>query len=317
MSYEPFRGWRGWDGVVFLKSASAEHVRLLEALHARDVPVIFDANVNYYEVYGPEHYTGMLPTPEQTGVATEITRRASAVIADSEFLEGLCRRHNARVCWIPDSVRMDLVPAYAPWVSNGKPLRLLWSGEAVKLFELLAVEPVLRRFRSWIELVLVTNDLTALSRWRAGYRERFEDLLGVVPHRIVAFRSIPALLQVYAAGGLVISPRFLDNSYNLGHTEWKITLGMACGRLAVCSAVPSYERVAERSGGRGIRICRTPEEWESVLDALLAGKLELGDEEAAARAVVERHYATDVVARAHVSFVRDVVEGRHGDRVSA
>ena len=113
-------------------------------------------------------------------------------------------------------------------------------------------------------------------------------MLAQVPHEFVTFRSIPELLARYAAGGVLISPRFLDNSYNLGHTEWKITLGMACGRLAFCSPVPSYADVAARSGGRGLRICANDAEWDAALDA---------------RATVEQHYSTPVVAAQHAELL--------------
>lgn len=314
VAYEAFRRWRRYDAVIVLKSVSPEHVRFVEALADRRVPAIFDANVNYYEAHGEEHYAGMLPTAEQIGCAVALTRTAAAVIADSEFLRDTCARHNPTVTWIPDNVPMALVPNAAPGRRDARPLRLLWSGQAVKLFELLAIEEPLRAHARHVELVLVTNDLSALERWRPGHRARFERLMSDVPHQVIPFRSIPHLLEVYAGGGLLIAPRFLDNSYNLGHTEWKITLGMAGGRVALASPLPSYRTVAARAGGRGIRICAGVDAWESALDETLAGGFDWEGEEAAARAVVERHYATDVVAREHATFVRRIAarEGQGG-----
>ena len=111
---------------------------------------------------------------------------------------------------------------------------------------------------------------------------------------------------MYSHGGVFISPRFLDNTYNLGHTEWKITLPMACGRVALGSALPSYLDVAERSAGHGLRICREAAHWRESLDAILSGGFDFESEENAAREVVERHYSTPVVATSHVQFIKEI-----------
>ena len=186
---------------------------------------------------------------------------------------------------------------------------LLWSGEAVKLFEILSVEDILKKYSSRIELVLVTNDLSALERWGPAYQERFESLLGRLSHKIIPYQSIDQLFQVYSQGGVIISPRFLDNSYNLGHTEWKITLGMACGRMTLASPIPSYTTVAERAGGKGIRICHTGADWERNLAELLDPNFDWESEEIQARKVVEKHYATEKVAKTHAAFVNEIVKG--------
>jgi glycosyltransferase involved in cell wall biosynthesis len=307
--HEVFRPWRRYEALVFLKAMGPESLALLRRRRALGTLALFDANVNYYEREGREHYRGMLPTEAQRDQAIAMTREADAVIADSEVLRERCRAYNAAVTWIPDSVDLDRVPAPAPWQPRAGRLPLLWSGEAVKLFELLAIEEVLLRHAARVELVLVTNDLAALGRWTGDHRARFEALLARVPHRIVPYRGIAPLFAVYAQGGVLVSPRFLDNSYNLGHTEWKVTLGMACGRMALASPVPSYVTLAARAGHRGIRICATPEDWDRALAALLAGDVDRPAEEAAARGVVARHYATPVVARAHAALLTALLAG--------
>lgn len=299
--------WRRYDILIFLKAMGEHNLERLAAAQSRGVQAIFDVNVNYFERTGREYYAGMLPTEQQQTDVIDMSRTADAIITDSRFLESVCRRYNRRVRWVPDNVDLEQVPEIRPWRIGAGPLRLLWSGESVKLFEFLAIEDVLRAYASKIELVLVTNSLSRLDCWYPPYRERFQSLLRDVPHRIIPYRSLQHLFEVYGQGGVLVSPRFLDNSYNLGHTEWKITLGMACGRMALCSAVPSYVDVAERSGGRGIRICRTQEDWEQALESLLSARVDLEAEERAARRVVETYYSTAVVARAHSAFLREIV----------
>lgn len=313
LEHQFYRPWKSYDAIVFLKSMGTKSMRVLREFRDRGRPAVFDANVNYYDGgHGDEYYEKMLPSTQQQQDATEITRAVDGVIADSEVIKVACQPHNGNVAWIPDHVRMDLLPPYQPW-RPGKRIRLLWCGEAVKLFEFLAVEEVLRAYSNLIELVIITNDLQALNRWSGDYKDRFEKLLRDVSHEIIRYESPLQLFDIYSAGGVFVSPRFLDNAYNLGHTEWKITLAMACGRIVLCSPVPSYVKVARRSGYKGIRICADRADWQSGLDAILSGEANIQEEEACASQVVREHYSTQVVAGNHSRFLRRVLAGAGGE----
>ncbi|MEI9897649.1 MAG: hypothetical protein WDN28_28265 [Chthoniobacter sp.] len=197
---------------------------------------------------------------------------------------------------------MRQVPARRSWKIGAK-LDLLWSGEAVKLFELLRIETVLRKFSSRLRTGPgdeqshrarpVVRAMEEPLR-RAACRHRAHD------HSIRIRRRAPADLRPW--GGIFISPRFLDNSYNWGHTEWKITLPMACGRIALGSPLPSYRDVAERSGGRGLRLCESDEDWEAALEAVLSGRIDLRPRKRRPEQWWRSHYSTPVVAAAHAKL---------------
>jgi glycosyltransferase involved in cell wall biosynthesis len=308
LRHEIYRPWRRYDALLFLKSMGPRSLALLERARARGRVTIFDANVNYYELGGREHYQGMLPTERQRDDAIAITESADAIIADSEFIGERCRRYNATVEWITDSVRLDLVPPVRPWTRRDGRLPLVWSGEAVKLLEFLAIEDVLRRYARHLELIAVSSPVSQLDRLIPEHRQRLRLLLDVLPHTLLPFQGFPELFHVYARGAVVPSPRFLDNPYNFGHTEWKLTQAMACARMALASPVPSYVILAERADHRGIRVCRTPDEWDDAFDGILSGRIDLEAEGAAARAVVERHYSTAVVGAQHSAFLRSRLE---------
>jgi glycosyltransferase involved in cell wall biosynthesis len=155
--------------------------------------------------------------------------------------------------------------------------------------------------------VLITNSLDALNRWRGDAKQRFFKLLNRIQHRIIPFKSIDQLFNIYGEGGIMVSPRYLDNAYNMGHTEWKVTLAMACGRIVLCSPVPSYVVVQQRAKGAGIRVCSDSETWEEELDSLLDNRIDRIDEERAAKQVVETYYATPVVAKEHAEYVRKIM----------
>jgi glycosyltransferase involved in cell wall biosynthesis len=309
--YEIYRPWRRYDAVIFLKAMDTRAINLLRRMRRRGIPAIFDANVNYYELGGTEYYTRMLPIEAQRRQAIQMSTEATAVIADSEYIGDRCRRYNANVRWIPDNVRIDLVPTYRPYRFKTGKLRLLWCGQAVKLCDLLRIESILKAFAHHIELLIVTNSLSELDRIHPEYRVRLETLLNAVGCRVMRYIDPLHLFDVYAEGGVFLSPRFLDSPYNMGHTEWKIALPMACGRSVLCSPVPSYEIVSERAAA-GIRVLRSDEEWRQAMEAVLAGECDLAREEEGAREVIGSYYSTEVVARDHTKFVKSVIgEGHH------
>lgn len=306
--YEIYKPWRSYHAVVFLKSMGAECAALAERLKRAGTRVVFDLNVDYLTPAGGQfYYDGMAPTPEQHAAAHAMLRASDLVIADSSHLAAVAAQHHARVAWIADNVEMRLAPPWHEWRREGR-LPLLWSGEAAKLFELLAIGQPLLRNAGRIRLVLVTSALAALGRWPAAQRERFEALLARVEHEIIPFRSIPQLFTIYAQGGIFIAPRFLDNTYNMGHTEWKITLPMACGRGVLASPVPSYADFARVSDGKGLRLCANDAEWEAAIDGAVRGGLFSPAEEAAAREAVQAHYSTEVIARRHRDLLAALIE---------
>ena len=308
LRYELYRPWRRYDALVFVKAMGPRDRALRDRARRAGLQTVFDANVNYYDRDGTFYYDGMAPTEQQRREAEDMTRGCDAVIADSRFLAERCAALNPVVRWIPDNINLELVPPRGPAAAGSGPLELVWSGQAVKLFELLAIEEELRGLGARIRLTLVTNSLNALDSWKPDLRARFDRLLADVPHRIQPYTSVADLLAFYAAHRCIcLSPRFADNSYNLGHTEWKITLAMACGQLALAGPVPSYRDVAERSGGAGVWLCATAEEWRAAFDRLLEGRLDWTAEEAAARKVVEKHYATEAVAAEHAVFMKGVL----------
>lgn len=310
--YELYRPWRSYKAVVFIKSMDAPCRDLAEALRQNGVYTVFDANVDYFTpASGISYYAGMAPTPNQRDESCAMARTCNAVIADSRYLREKVLPFNANVMWIPDNIPDTWITDKSIWrPSPGERLTLLWSGEAVKLFELLRIEGVLRRLRDYIRLRLVTGSLDALSRIHEPWQGRLRRLLTDLECEVLPFKDIPALLALYDQGGVCISPRFLDNSYNMGHTEWKISLAMARGRVAVASPQPSYCDLQDKAGGLGVRICDEDVEWDAAMDSMLTGNFNWEEEQRRACAVVRQYYATSVVAVDHVDWLTALVNNR-------
>jgi len=308
LHYELYRPWRKYVGVIFLKSMGKKCEYLAMKLKSRGVKTIFDTNVDYFTpASGTFYYEGMAPTVEQRQTAIEMAGLCDAVIGDSKYLTKIASKYNSRVKWIPDNVQNGLITSENSWKPGQSKIPLLWSGASIKLFELLLISDILIQYSGDISLKFVTNSLDALDSWYPPYKKHFLGLLNQVQHEFIPFTSVEDLMEIYSAGGVCISPRFLNNTYNQAHTEWKISLAMARGRVALCSGVPSYVDVFERAGGVGIRICKNDEKWRRAFEEILSSDFDWEKEQEAAMKVVGEYYSTEVVAQMHADFLNEIL----------
>ena len=306
--YDVYKPWRRYDALVFLKSMGQRAESLARRYRDAGKPVVFDANVNYYTIQGTEHYKGMLPTLEQKTQAIAMTNIASTVVADSQYIvRQIARFRHGSVKWIPDNVETDITPLITKRAKR-KRLRLVWCGESIKLFEFLVIENVLREVAQHIELVIVTNADANHARWRSDYAYRLKKLFAELQVEMIRYTGLDALFEVYNNADIVVSPRFLDNSYNLGHSEWKISLGLSCGCPALVSAVPSYVNVAERSSEKVVTLCAAAEDWHKSLNRLLIDGVDHGVRQSARQVVID-HYSSRIIANEHVKLWAQIFEG--------
>ncbi len=310
LSYEVYRPWQRYDAIVFLKSMNAEAFRLALQCQKRNIPTVFDLNVDYLSTpAGTYYYHGMAPTVEQNHQARAMARTCKAVIADSSLLKEIALEYNDNTVWIPDCIEDRYIHRSSKWrPSKNEPLPLLWCGEAVKLFDLLVVEDALRSHSKRFVLRIITNSISAIERLFTPWRDRLKKLLHDLNVEIIPFQSIENLLSCYDRGGIFISPRFLDSSYNIGHTEWKITLPMARGRLALCSPLQSYMDVARFADDQGIRICNSLDDWHHAFEELSESSFDWDNQQENACHVVRSHYSASIVASIHGNFMKKLLE---------
>lgn len=310
LQYDLFRPWKRYDAVIFLKSMNDESILLARRCRERKINTIFDLNVDYFSpASGIYYYEGMAPTVEQSEQARRMAMICNAIIADSNWLKSVAQQFHQVAIRIPDIVPDIFFQGGCYWQPElNKPIPLLWSGEAVKLFDLLLIEDVLRFFRKRIILRIITNSLEAIDRIFQPWQEKLKKLLNDLQVEIIPFKSLSQLLGIYDQGGVFISPRFLDNTYNMGHTEWKITLPMARNRLVLCSPQPSYKDVALLSQGKGIRICSTNGKWFDAFNEIMKVDFDWQNEQKTTRDLVKNHYSATVVIKMHVDFMRQVLQ---------
>lgn len=309
--YELFRSWRKYDVVIFLKSMGEDCIGLAKKLKKNGVVTIFDANVDYFTAAsGTFFYHGMAPTEQQQEAAKRMAGICDAVIADSRHIAKNVSEYNQRVVCITDNVPTQMIGISNDQKqidSNGK-ITLVWCGQAVKLFELLAIKNSLLEMSKTIQLKIITNKLSAIKKWYTPYQHDFSQLLKQLSHEIIPFHSVESLLSVFDQGGVFIAPRFLNNSYNMGHTEWKIALPMARGRIVLCSPLLSYQDVANHSNDLGIRLCRNKEDWDETFCELSSSAFNWKKEQNGATEVIRRSYSTEKVGNDHFQFVMSMLQ---------
>jgi glycosyltransferase involved in cell wall biosynthesis len=288
---ELYRPDRRYDVVVFVKAMDERSQAEADLVRGRGGRVVFDANVNYYEIWGEYDLPGTKPTPEQQADALAMTRDAHAVVADSSYILDIVRRLNAKAAWIPDNVDTRLFrPRRRP--RDRGPVRLVWSGRSHKAKPLLELRRPLSDLDG-VELVVVSDrEPDVIGPLREATQVTFEPF------------SLRGYARLLRECDVIVSPKRLVNGYELGHTEWKITLGMACGLPAVASPQRSYVEAISHGGG-GI-VADGPDEWREAIERLVEDpelRRELGGR---ARATVEARYATDVVAPRYLELLRSL-----------
>jgi glycosyltransferase involved in cell wall biosynthesis len=209
-------------------------------------------------------------------------------VADSSYLVEIVRKHTDRTSCIPDNVDMRMFRPPGRRSKGRRPLRLVWSGMAHKARHLLVVRDVLSSVNG-LELLIVSNEPP----------EALAELKEVVPYTFEQF-SLRGYARLLRHCDVIVSPKRLRNGYELGHSEWKITLGMATGLPAIASPQQSYVEAIEHRGG-GI-VAEGDAEWRTALDRLRDPGLrgELGER---ARETVLERYATQVVARQYADLL--------------
>jgi len=281
-----------YDIVIFVKAMDKSCQDEARRIQSYSGKVIFDANVNYYEIWGTYDVEGTKPTPEQQSDAIAMTTHADWVVADSTYLLNVIQNYNTSVSWVPDNVDLNTFKGTRTH-QDKHPIRLVWSGVSKKAQPLLFLLEVFESLQD-VELVLVSD--------------AHPDVIDTL-HKVLRCHFVPYSNRRYAhtlqTCDIIISPKNLINGYEMGHTEYKITLGMAHGLPAVGSPQQSYREAIEYKSG-GI-IADTPDEWHRALQTLCASAEQRTQIGLAAQQTVKERYATHVVARRYLDVLKELI----------
>jgi len=286
---------RTYDVVLFVKAMDETCQRELERIRGYGGVTVFDANVNYYESWGEFDIPGTRPTDTLRDMALWMTREANWIVADSTYLKEIIEPINKRVTVVPDNVDMNVYGTVKNHQSKDH-VRLVWSGVAKKAVHLTLITEAFQAFEN-LELVLVSDEEPPVQKILEPH----------IPCRFIRF-SESSYAQALKDCDIIISPKRLNNSYAMAHTEYKITLGMATGLPAIASPQKSYvEAIGYKGGGC---IAASTSEWVDALKMLSTDHHKRKDLGQRAHETVRDHYSTAVIARRYGDLIVTLIKDR-------
>lgn len=272
---------------IIMRWQDADAYELINKLRNHDVKTILDVCVNYFD--GPVEFTeGYGVSKVQVEEMRRIAPVADVITCSSTYIQERASELNPRAICIPDSINLEhfrLRKKSGDY--SGRIPRAIWAGHSVKASEVVDLYPILRQ--RGIPLTVISNQKISIPG----------------PHRFIpwSYQSFPENIM---GGDFCISPRRTDNSYDLGHSHFKIGVFMAQGVPALCSALPSYvELIGKTNGGM---ICQSHLDWVKVLDKILEDRNSLWRWSTGAYEGM-RCYSTANIAMSYMEVFETLVSG--------
>ena len=293
--HEIYRDDQSYDAVVFLKSGLRQIERfekIASELKKRHIPFLYDLNVNYLEVWGEFIEDYLRPTSAHIAHAFAMFDMADGVVADSGYLGQVAAKYHANVNVVPDNVNLKHHRYTKIHRNSSEDLVVGWCGVSVKSYHLKSIEKVLKKIYDCRKVhYLFISD---------GQLKYPPD----VPYELRIFNYDRFPKDIFECD-ICISPKVLNNSYEFGHTEFKITTFMAQSVPPVVSPQPSYVE-AVRHGQNGYLVY-TDEEWETHIKALIDDPALRNRMGLAAANMVRERYASFVVAKRYASALQSIL----------
>lgn len=236
------------DIAIFFRIQDRNAQSIMEEMKKKGTKTIFNVVVNYYERVGNLNKVSI--SDQQISDCIRMTELADKVIVSSRFLLGPASRHNKNTVYIPDTVSREHFRCTKRREDFFKDvLDLRWAGHAVKASFLNDFYPAFKD---------LPVKFTVIAEKRPDLDFPFEFIKW-------DYRSFP---QDITAGDICISPRIIDNSYDQGHSNFKIMVFLAQGVPALVSPQDSYLEVI-RDHYNGF-VCEGIDQWRERVIYLLS-----------------------------------------------
>lgn len=275
------------DIAVLIRWHDAGAYDLVSRLKDRKAKTVLDLCVNYFDETGtfPGGYCVSKPLVEEV---RKITPSVDMVICGSEYIRQRALEFNPNCVYLPESIdAQHFVYKKKQREFDRQIPRAIWSGQSVKSFEVAELYPLLEKRR--IPLTIISNNKPEMPG----------------PYHYIPW-SYYTFPRNIVKGDFCISPRRTDNTYDMGHSHFKIGAFMAQGVPTLAAPLPSYREVIEKT--RGGRICESGLAWEEALDEVLADRDILWQWSQAAYEGM-RSYSTENVAKKYAETFEHLASG--------
>ena len=261
---------------------------LVNQLNDRKVKTILDLCVNYFDETQSchQHYGARM---EQVHQAKRITPTVDLVICGSEYIRQKAAEFNKNSVYIPESVDYrHFTHRKSQHDFNQRTLRIIWSGQAVKAKEVADIYPLLEK---------KDTSLTIIS-------DKKPNMPGIYEYLPWSYYTFPKSILL---GDICISPRRIDNAYDLGHSHFKIGVFMGQGVPALASPLPSYKEIISTTNGG--KICHSADEWATTLNEILEDRNTLWQWSQAAYDGIRNTYSTELVVDKYIKTFELLLAG--------
>jgi len=273
------------DIAVLIRWQDESAFGLVKRLRERNVKTVLDLCVNYFDE------TGIFPggygvSSIQVEEVKKIASFVDSIICGSEYIKKKAELFNSNTIYLPESIDLryfKFVKKKADFIR--KTPHAIWSGQPSKARELIDIYPKLAERK--IPLTIISNEKP--------------DIPGSYNYIPWSYYKFPKNI---VKGDFCISPRRIDNTYDMGHSHFKIGVFMAQGVPALAAPLPSYKEVIGKTGGG--RICKSGLEWEKALDEVMDNRKILWEWSKAAYDGM-KEYSTESVAKKYVKYFQELL----------
>lgn len=216
-------------------------------LKRRGVKVVYDINVNYYERWGEN--IDKTVSEKQVKQSIKMTQTADTIFTASRYIHKIASDYNKNSNYLPDSVNLKhfcKMKTYPDEIK--KPLKLIWSGINLKTEDLKILKEAIEGLPAILHII----------------SDRKSEI--GIPYNFTKweYQSFPdAILQ----GDLCISPKPMRNSYDMGHSYFKIAVFLAQGLPVIASPLPSYNEIITK--GKNGFIAESEGDWEDYISQIV------------------------------------------------
>ena len=282
------------DLAIFVRRQDNTDYELAKRLKKRNIKLILDLCVNYFvESSTP----GMLKpvTKEHINNCVRMTKLCDAVFCASLNIKDSAKKFNKKSFYLPDSVDAK----HFKYIKNEKDflrkrIRAVWAGTTEKANELLEYMNILD------ELNISLRIISEKRPKNFGYPFFFS------PHKAYfskwKYKTFP---KTMLKGDFVFAPRDISESYNRGHSFFKIGIFLSVGIPVIASPVPSYkELIFKNNCGK---ICETKNDFRKTIKSICSNRQRLVSWSKSAQLIMKK-YTTSEISKKYIESFKKIID---------
>ena len=282
------------DLAIFVRRQDAMDYELATRLKKRNIKLILDLCVNYFvESNAP----GMLKpvTKKHINNCVRMTNLCDAVFCASINIKDSAAKFNKKSYYLPDSV--DEKHFKSKKNENDflrKRIRAVWAGTTEKSKELLEYMGILQELNIPLRIISETRPRDF------GYPFFFSS--NKAYYSKWKYETFP---QTMLKGDFVFAPRNISESYNRGHSFFKIGIFLSVGIPVIASPIPSYkELIFKNNCGK---LCKTKNDFRKTLKDISTDRQRLVTWSKSAQLIMKK-YTTFEISKKYVEIFTKILK---------